>query len=70
MLAVIGKIGLLSYLTPPMTDGSFPPPATLDLTVAGAAEIESECRFQEMMRPRDFFPIFPWRLPLFTNRYR
>jgi SAM-dependent methyltransferase len=54
MLAAIGKIGLVSYLTPPMRDGSFPPPATLDPTVAGAAEIESECRFQEIMAMRLF----------------
>lgn len=54
ILAAIGKIGLVSYLTPPMKDGSFPPPATFDPTVAGAAEIESECRFQEMMAARLF----------------
>jgi SAM-dependent methyltransferase len=52
MLAAIGKIGLVSYITPPMKDGGFPPPATLDPTAAGAAEIESESRFQEMMTRR------------------
>ena len=49
ILAAIGNIGLLSYMTPPMEDGGFPPPATLDPTVAGADEVESENRFQEMM---------------------
>jgi hypothetical protein len=56
-LAAIGKIGLVSYTTPPMMDGSFPPPATLDPTAAGAAEILSERRFQEMITgklPSDF----------------
>jgi hypothetical protein len=45
----ISRIGLVSYMTPPMKDGGFRPPATLDPTVASPAEIESESRFQEMM---------------------
>jgi SAM-dependent methyltransferase len=49
VLAAIGKIGLVSYMTPPMKDGRFPPPATLDPSGADAAEIESESRFQAMM---------------------
>jgi SAM-dependent methyltransferase len=49
VLAAIGKIGLVSYMTPPMEDGSLPPPATLDPTMADAAEIESERRFQAMV---------------------
>ena len=49
ILAGISKIGLISYLTPPMMDGNLPPPATIDATTAAAAEIESEMQFQQMM---------------------
>jgi len=49
ILAGISKIGLISYLTPPMMDGNPPPPATIDATTAAAAEIESEMQFQQMM---------------------
>jgi hypothetical protein len=52
ILAAIGRIGLVSYMTPPIKDGGFPPPATLDPTVASPAEIESESRFQEIMTSR------------------
>jgi SAM-dependent methyltransferase len=57
MLAAIGRIGLVSYATPPLKDGGFPPPAALDPVAADAAEIASETRFQEMLtreRASDF----------------
>jgi SAM-dependent methyltransferase len=40
ILASVCKFGLVSYMTPPMPDGSFPPPATFDATFTCAAELE------------------------------
>lgn len=48
-LAAIGKIGLVSYTTPPTTAGSFPPATTLDPATADASEIASESRFHQTM---------------------
>jgi hypothetical protein len=67
MLAAIRKIGLIAYRTPPMVDGSFPPPATIDPVAADAAEIESEREFQQMMG--GFLPIFPSPRLSFMNHY-
>ena len=59
ILGAISKIGLVSYITPPMRDGRLPPPATLDPTVADADEIELEARFQQMMSSGLGFPRAP-----------
>jgi SAM-dependent methyltransferase len=49
ILSAIRKIGLISYLTPPMPDGTFPPAATLDATSTCAPELEREFAFCRMM---------------------
>jgi hypothetical protein len=56
-LAAIGRVGLVSYLTPPMPDGSFPPPAICDPAVLDAAALEREqafCRMAEELP--DYLP--------------
>jgi hypothetical protein len=48
-LAAIGKVGLISYRTPAMPDGSFPPPEILDRATADPAALESETGFRHMV---------------------
>jgi hypothetical protein len=56
ILAAIGKIGLVSYMTPHMADGGFPVPAALDPDTADPADIRSERDLHEMTTglPADF----------------
>jgi hypothetical protein len=49
LLAAIGKVGLVSYITPPLPDGSFPPPATLDPALADAPAGQAERTFCRMI---------------------
>jgi hypothetical protein len=48
-LAAISKIGLISYRTPPMPNGSFPPPETLDPGTVDSAALDSEIKFRPMV---------------------
>jgi hypothetical protein len=48
ILAAIGRIGLVSYMTPPLADGRFLPPASLDPASISRAELESERAFCQM----------------------
>ena len=48
ILAPIDRIGLVSYMTPHLADGRFPPPASLDQASISRAELESERAFCEM----------------------
>ncbi len=57
-LAAIGKVGLISYRTPPMADGRFPPPETLDQAAADLSEIEAERGFHQILADR-LPPYFP-----------
>jgi len=49
ILAAIGKVALLSYRTPPLGNGQFPPPASLDLANADSCVIALEERFVRMV---------------------
>jgi len=50
-LAAIGKVGLISYFTPPLPDRSFPPEVVVDDPVANAQEIAWNRLFAEIKSP-------------------
>jgi SAM-dependent methyltransferase len=49
ILAAIGRVGLISYMTPLLPDGTLPAPAGLDLATADSAVLELEAGFCWMM---------------------
>jgi hypothetical protein len=49
ILAAVGKVGLLSYMTPPLPDGSCPTPASLDRTSASPDVIALEDQLFKML---------------------
>lgn len=48
-LGAMRNLALVSYFTPPLADGTFPPAATLDRGVADAGMIAEEERFQHLL---------------------
>jgi hypothetical protein len=48
-LRAINRIGLVSYMTPPLPDGNFLPPASLDPAIADKPELEHERAFCQLM---------------------
>jgi hypothetical protein len=59
-LAAIGRVGLLSYLAPPLPDGSFPPPEEPHALNADSLMLMREAQYQEIlkeMRTRKILPV-------------
>jgi hypothetical protein len=48
-LQAINRIGLVSYMTPPLPDGSFPPPASLDSAIADKTRLDQERAFCRLL---------------------
>jgi hypothetical protein len=49
-LSAIGRVGLLSYRTPPLPNGSFPPPEEADALSADPLMLVLEAQFEEMRK--------------------
>ena len=59
-LAAIGRVGLLSYLTPPLPDGSFPPPEEPHALNVYPLMLIREAQYKEVlneMRTRKILPV-------------
>jgi methyltransferase family protein len=57
-LAVIGRVGLLSYRTPPLSDGRFPSPERLDPQSADPIMVQREAEFRHLMQ-KEMPPEWP-----------